>query len=292
VPGLTFDAGQGALCVSCHNNESDVIQGRLVRPFIPGKPRAKDMAGHARTGHAQTGHGPARDGSSRSPLAAPHAPQFQLVTSRGGKFLELPKQLTPFKPNPHMHVVDSCVGCHYDRSSTSTKIGGHTFRLAPEARRNAKPLCSSRLLELGRIKQSRHTRPCEDCHGSQKTLNVVAKGDYDGNGKIEGIVDEIQALLRILAGHIAERAGHENATVVIVDEKLALADESCRPLKTSFENRPQLYKAAYNLMLVLRDGSGGIHNPWYTVRLLQQTIESLDRAVSTAKPKPRPWMRR
>jgi hypothetical protein len=291
VPGLTFDAGQGALCISCHNNESDAVQGQLVRPFIPGKPRPRDMAGHA-----QTGHGRARNESARSPLAAPHAPQFQLVTSRGGKFLELPKQLKPSKPNPHMFVVDSCVGCHYDRASTAAQSGGHTFRLAPGIKRNNEPPCSSRLLKLSRIRESRHTRPCQDCHGSQKTLNVSAKGDYDGDGKIEGIVDEIQGLLRILAGHIAAQAEHKNGTVVIVDEKVALADESCRPLKISLETRPQLYKAAFNLMLVLRDGSGGIHNPWYTVRLLQQTIESLDRTrasdSASTKPRTRTWMRR
>jgi hypothetical protein len=104
IPGQTFDAGQGALCIACHTGEANVVRGSLHRPFLPG-------AG----GRSGSGHGEGPGASERAPDAAPHAPQFQLLTGRGGRFLDLPETAGPAPVYPHMNVPDSCVGCHYHR---------------------------------------------------------------------------------------------------------------------------------------------------------------------------------
>ncbi len=36
---------------------------------------------------------------------------------------------------------------------------------------------------------------CKGCHADIKDFNLTAKADYDGNGKIEGVQDEVKGLL-------------------------------------------------------------------------------------------------
>ena len=41
-------------------------------------------------------------------------------------------------------------------------------------------------------------RACKSCHGDIKDFNLKAKADYDGNGKTEGVQDEVKGLLNVL----------------------------------------------------------------------------------------------
>jgi hypothetical protein len=53
---------------------------------------------------------------------------------------------------------------------------------------------------------------------------------------------------------------------------------------------PLLHKACFNYLMILRDGSGGIHNPQYLVRLLQDSIEGLE-ARQPVPPRLHRWKR-
>jgi hypothetical protein len=73
--------------------------------------------------------------------------------------------------------------------------------------------------------------------------------------------------------------------VAIEREKMVVADDRCLPLRDADGGPvpvsrldPALSKAAFNYLLVARDGSAGIHNPQYVVRLLQETIRGLETA--------------
>lgn len=281
VPGHTFDAGQGALCVSCHNGEADVVQGPLPRPFVPG--------GEARAGR---GHAPATTEAPRPPDRAPHAPQLQVLTGRGGRFLALPKSFARAPEYPHMGVPDSCVGCHYDSDSRHEEGRGHTFRLVAEPRIVAPASCARRM-GFEEEKAAPQAPSCRKCHGPGERLSRPAWGDYDGDGGVEGIVEEVSGLLRLLLEevdrHVAalgvrDADGETAATFAIDDERIVLANGDCVPLKGKDDapvvvpaDNEILLKAAFNYMLVARDGSGGIHNPHYVVRLLQSTIEELEK---------------
>lgn len=287
IPGRTFDAGKGALCISCHSGEANIVRGELLRPFVPGTTR--------RTGHARNPVVP------REPNAAPHASQFQMLTGRGGKFLHLPKQAGPAKVYPHMQVPDTCVGCHVgDRKRPA---GGHTFKLLPSPSVRPAASCPTDLdAQLARLKASSVTRTCSRCHGTLSNLDAKARGDYDGDRKVEGIVSEVEGLMRMLRGELERQiralglvgAGRaRGASFAINREAVVVTDESCRPLRGApalHPKAPHLYKAAHNYLMVLRDGSGGIHNPQYTVRLLQDAIEGLERArgAQTRHPWKRP----
>ncbi len=302
IPGATFDAGQGALCVACHSGEVNVVQGPLLRPFLPGRPRRG-------SGHAQSG--PLVE---REPDAAPHAPQFQLLTGRGGRFLRLPTERAQRPTYPHMGVPDSCVGCHLDESTRRAPAGGHTFKLlaAPTAGPLA-PLCTARA-SLAPLRASPATASCARCHGRLRSLDAPARGDYDGDGRVSGLVEEVEHLLGLLRRELGQQleaqglrgaSGAAAAAVAVAEERLVLADAQCRPLRDAkggwltlapepkgrrpvrpaptgasprTADRAALQKAAFNLLFVLRDGSGGLHNPQYVVTLLQSTLEELEAA--------------
>lgn len=275
IPGTSFDAGQGALCVACHTGEADVREGSLLRPFIPGTP--------GRRGH---GRDPApAPRTAAAAAAAPHAPQFQLLSGRGGKFLALPPGAVERPSYPHLAVPNSCVGCHYEPRV------GHSFKLVEEQAPRPARACAS-TLDWQRLRRSRVTSTCAPCHGPTPNLDAPARGDYDGDGKVRGLITEVEGLMRLLRQaldariaqlQLAGASGAPGASFTIADEQVVVADASCRPLRqrgglvTLASRAPLLHKAAFNYLLVVRDGSAGLHNPQYTVKLLQQTVEGLER---------------
>jgi hypothetical protein len=278
VPGLTFDAGQGALCIACHNGESDIFRGPLLRPFLPGLPKG-----------GRKGHGAGSEPDATHPDAAPHAPQFQILTGRGGRFLSLPERFTQSQVWPHMWVKDSCVGCHYNASPTLDGSGGHTFRLAPQAAEPTTKQCPPQP-DWARLKSSHDTINCASCHGPIETLNRASMGDYDGDGKVEGIVDEVEGLMGALREELLRRMPDG---FLVQGERIVLAASGCEPLNNARGEpvAPQglLEKGAWNYLMVLRDGSGGVHNPKYIVRLLQNAVETLEKARGATVR--RPWKR-
>jgi hypothetical protein len=83
------------------------------------------------------------------------------------------------------NVAGPCVACHMwpgldAKNPNFMKVGEHSFNTAsPDGK-----------FEYG--------APCQDCHGKVKDFNLKAKADYDGNGKVEGVQDEVKGLLDAL----------------------------------------------------------------------------------------------
>ncbi|MDE3089686.1 MAG: hypothetical protein KGJ80_09950, partial [Chloroflexota bacterium] len=85
------------------------------------------------------------------------------------------------------NVPGPCVTCHMWAAVTSPitdtaafKVGGHSFNtVSPDG-----------TIDYGAA--------CKSCHGDVKDFNMKAKGDYDGNGKTEGVQDEIKGLLNVV----------------------------------------------------------------------------------------------
>jgi hypothetical protein len=81
----------------------------------------------------------------------------------------------------------ACVVCHvWPKLLSDTKdpnykyqleVGGHSF--------NVKSVDG----------KFEYTAACKSCHGDIKDFNLKAKADYDGNGKVEGVKEEIKGLL-------------------------------------------------------------------------------------------------
>ncbi len=144
-------------------------------------------------------------------------------------------------------VTNSCVGCHMAKPSSSDfdlfsaddgayVAGQHTFKM--------------------KYGEAENVNPCTSCHSGVTTFNFTADADYDGDGAIEGVQDEVKGLLDALA------------------KKLPPLDSTDVDSTTTGFSDDQL-KAAYNYLLFSRDGSYGAHNFGYTVYMLQTSYKNL-----------------
>jgi hypothetical protein len=144
-------------------------------------------------------------------------------------------------------------------------VGDHTFSVANE-------------YTTGNVtREVQNVAACNVCHTGKKGAGLVTtfdyKGtsakDYDGNGVVEGVQTETQNLLdkvRILLNTTGV------ASTPVGGPYTGFASTGISPtdpLKTAQQ------KAAWNWMLINRDGSLGVHNTQFTIRLLQTTWTNL-----------------
>ncbi len=156
----------------------------------------------------------------------------------------------------HYVIEDGCVSCHMnsipfsgaDPEATDT---GHSFEATVEA--------------------------CAVCHGDIDDFSdIMASNDFDGDGSAEGLMVEVMGLMHKLEETLVEAGldttGSGGSIETALSETMndTLADGSQKP-----ENI-WLREGGFNLVFVESDGSHGIHNPEYTVQLLQQSILHLE----------------
>ena len=142
----------------------------------------------------------------------------------------------------HLNVQNSCKTCHLNMveypGPAGSAITGHTFLPTVEA--------------------------CASCHGQISSFDDIrATDDYDGNGMVEGVQTEVRGLLKKLE----EALLADGLDTTGVGFEGALGDTTL----STFKQR----EAGYNWAFVHDDKSDGIHNPTYTVQLLQQSIQHL-----------------
>ena len=148
---------------------------------------------------------------------------------------------TPFISGSHKYAVqDACVTCHMVATAdTGTpnrdKVGGHTFKLHNE--------------ETGYD----HTTACTSCHGPKSSFEAFeAVFDYDGDGTIESVRQEVAGLERLL------RIWLPPVSIDSIDYTMI----------TSLNQR----KAYYNYQVIAYDGSGGMHNTKFAIDVLTKSI--------------------
>lgn len=157
----------------------------------------------------------------------------------------------PFSSSLHINVRDACVTCHTSPNDGDPENGipaftGHTFWPTVGA--------------------------CETCHGVIETFDdIIAKGDFDGDGLIEGVQSEIVGLLDVLEQTVIDVTATPEGRAALETDFVTNVGN---PAYTTRDQRA----AAYNWAFVAFDGSSGVHNTTYSVQLLQQSILSLDSA--------------
>jgi len=157
-----------------------------------------------------------------------------------------------------------------------------------------------------------NTGACVQCHTTATDFRDVARGDYDGDGTIRPVQDEIAGLLNNLAAQInaqlAVLLGNANSSFTIASGRIVYAltpnlatgpyltfpgpgvPASGNPITWASLTPTQqnswlaLYKAAYNWAFVTNDKSGGIHNTGYAVNLLQASIKAVNPATPVGAP--------
>lgn len=174
-----------------------------------------------------------------------HGPQADLLAGKN-----MPTFGLEFTMTNHIKAVeDACVTCHMgtgdhsDENGTPIMVGGHSFSMSsPEGADNMDA--------------------CTGCHGgfgeSFESIEVAVRGnfDLDGDGTNEGLQVEVEGMLETIAMKLPPLG----STDIEMDSSWTVVQA----------------KAYYNYDAVLEDGSRGIHNPKFIVRLLEESIAQLD----------------
>jgi hypothetical protein len=154
---------------------------------------------------------------------------------------------TPFMNSPHMFAVENtCVTCHMTATVDTgnvnrDKVGGHSFSLHNE--------------ETGYD----HTAACVPCHGQRESFqSFTARIDYDEDGQIESVRDEIDGLVHLLANVLPPNG---------VDS-ISWQD-------ISNSGNVDLKKAYWNYQMIAYDGSGGMHNPMFAIDVMRKSIMAI-----------------
>jgi len=171
------DVGLSAICFTCHNARTDPADA--VKSSFPHYSSIAEMLSDA--GGVTYGQTLPNSPHGMMVGAAP-IPNPAAKDSPGtAAFLfSSPDSKTGNIPGP-------CVTCHMWATVTSPmtdtfafKVGGHSFNtVTPDGK-------------------SDYGAACKSCHGEVKDFNMKAKADYDGNGKVEGVQDEVKGLLGVL----------------------------------------------------------------------------------------------
>lgn len=160
----------------------------------------------------------------------------------------------------HTTLKEACITCHMAPNPVENpgpdglkgtrddvkvlSVGGHTWKMENEWK--------------GKVWEN--TDACATCHAGTTTFNRPATGDYDGNGKIQGVEDEVKGLMAVLAAQLPK----DPATGGVL----------FTPISNANSTEAQR-KALWNYSLILRDNSNGIHNTSFAVQLLQKTYKEL-----------------
>lgn len=223
--GWKVDAGDAATCVRCH---SDNRTPQNLKDFVAG---TRERGTHENT-QADVFYGKGiydYDG--------------RLVTSNSF----------------HTTFKEACITCHMAPNAVENpgpdgikgtrddvkvlSVGGHSWNMKAE----------------WKGKEWENIDACATCHAGTTTFNRPAAGDYDGDGKVEGVQDEVKGLMALLAAQLPRDAEGEVLNY---------------PVTPANSNEAQR-KAIWNYNVLKIDGSYGIHNTSFTVQVLQKTYKEL-----------------
>jgi hypothetical protein len=165
LPFEAKDVGLSATCFECHNGRTKAADA--VRGSFPHYGANSEMLSD--TGGVTYGQ------------TVPNSPHGMLI---GNAPVPDPadKSKTLFggqKPGP-------CVVCHMWPIISNSSDPNYKYRLEVGAH-SFNTVSVDRKFEYG--------ASCVSCHGPVTDFNLKAKADYDGNGKVEGVQDEIKGLL-------------------------------------------------------------------------------------------------
>ena len=240
--GVSVEAHDSAICVTCHANKRDVqykadfIAGTKTRG-VHGNPQADVFYGAGAYDYGKT-----------------------------------------FGNSAHTtYVKEACIECHmagsgrptdpglpsisglprFNSQSSIYSVGGHSFAMEGKWTYVKEP-------EKGEVTVE-NVAVCNTsaCHnGTITDFNRQAWSDYDKDGKVEGVQDEIDGLLAGLSGLLPK-----DASGAVLSS----------PVTTNNTTEAQR-KALWNYWLITNDGSRGIHNTKFAKELLEAAIQDMSAA--------------
>lgn len=241
--GSTFDAGAGNLCASCHQERGDMAKAVA---------NAKGIVSVRGNSH--------------------HGPEADMLSGTNGYEFAGKK----YGSSPHYSVVeDSCVTCHMTqpagRYGLSPEVGGHAFTVsgevheAPVGITTSCATCHSGIKAVpGQFLYLGNSGTAELASKTEALFTVKAKADYDGNGKVELVQQEVAGLILKL------QAAFEKMPNPILKADGTFVGGN----KTVYSN--DVVGAYQNYLFVIEDKSLGVHNATYAIELLMDSIKAVD----------------
>jgi hypothetical protein len=236
--GATYDKGDGNLCGNCHQARRAATKEVKER------------------------------GISSSHWGPHHGPQADMLLGTNG--YEFPGK--KYSNSIHARLKKAnCVTCHMaqptGRYRLAPAVGGHSFSVEGEVH-EAPKVNAAGCLGSG-------------CHKEMKQVkgNVIFKKktqtDYDGDGKVENVQEEVQGLY--------ERLINKEGTGLLQTMKDPLYDAKGNFIKNKVKYPVEVVAGLYNYKFVQEDRSKGIHNSKYAIQLLMDSIKALDPKFDDSK---------
>jgi hypothetical protein len=199
-----------------------------------------------------------------------------------------------YQSSPHATVENACVGCHMAPTPAAgqpghNEVGGHTFMVKSAAG-----------LE--------NMVACTGCHEGLTEFNRVAYADFDGDGTVAGIQDEVAGLLKRLGDALTQKArelfvyadggavpgtpvlvGFHGRMRILLDGATVTTGDGGTVTCVHETEEPGCYRfgaggipyttdaekafvqASWNYLLIKNDSSLGVHNPAFAVEVLQRS---------------------
>jgi hypothetical protein len=185
-----------------------------------------------------------------------------------------------YSSSPHYALVENtCITCHMEqpdaRYGFSPAVGGHAFTVVGDVHE----------VELG------NTSNCLVCHKgvtsvpAQKlylansgtvesgfrdgaVFSIKAKADYDRNGKVEFVQQEVMGLLLKMSNKDGTGVFQKMANPIMKANGVFAGSKTVYTLDQ--------VGAYQNYLYVLEDKSLGIHNASYAIQLLMDSIKAID----------------
>ena len=102
-----------------------------------------------------------------------------------------------------------------------------------------------------------------------------AAQDYDGDGKVETVQEEVQGLL--------EKFVNDKGSGFFQTMKEPMYDAKGKFINTKTQYPVETVAALYNYKFVLEDRSNGVHNMTYAVQILMDSLKALDKNFDDSK---------
>lgn len=184
-----------------------------------------------------------------------HSPQYNMLLGTVG---ELPTNAAPVRVAAHARDIDTqCVGCHMQKvayvSDAQPAVTGHSFKVE---RYDICQNCHSLPKEVGEFMHDLVTNRIQQVQGILDQWALTkAPESIRKYGRLAWEYD--------IAGSLSSPDGTKRGPVSSTNASL---DEQKYVPKA-------IKKARFNLYIVLHDGSYGVHNPFYTIALLDAALD-------------------
>ena len=202
----------------------------------------------------------------------------------------------------HVHYKQAGATMYGSDARIGYEYAGKTYRGRFQHAGGADTCTSCHDAHLGRVK----VEGCAVCHaGVKRAADLpgirMSQGDLDGNGRVDGMGQEVEGLKRQLLAAIQAYARTVGGVAIAFSPEAfpywyadrngngTIDADELRPDNKYPAWTPRLLQAVYNYTFALRDPGAAYHNGRYTAQLLHDSLESLGQRITvkmagTARP--------